>query len=85
MSKSNIGVNAIYNGGLTQGYTPQAGGNVGRSVINGLDSTAKKIGFFRNIVKPIADNLGLQSQVINNLVNKGYGKKKRTKKRKYKK
>lgn len=72
MSKSNTGMNAIYNGGLTPGIGIQTGGN---KIIRGLDNTAKRIGFFRNIVKPLTDSLGIKSPGINNIVNKGYGKK----------
>lgn len=81
MSRSNVGMNAIYNGGLTHGLNVQAGGS---KVIRTLDSTAKRIGFFRNVLKPLTASLGINSPGIDNLVNKGYGKKKRGRGRKRK-
>lgn len=74
MSKSNVGMNAIYNGGLTNGFNVQAGGN---KVIKSIDNTAKQIGFFRNVIKPLTVSLGIKSPGVDNLVSKGYGKKKK--------
>ena len=44
MSRSNAGMNAIYNGGLVMTLKPQVGGS---RALRGLNSSAKKIGLFR--------------------------------------
>jgi len=81
MSRSNNGMNAIYNGGLALNLRPQGGGS---KILKTLDNTAKQIGFFRNVLKPITASLGINSSGINSLVSKGYGKKKRGRGRKRK-
>ena len=76
MSRSNAGMNAIYNGGLVMTLKPQVGGS---RALRGLNSSAKKIGLFRNVVKPLTTSLGINSPGIDSLVSKGYGKRKRGK------
>lgn len=54
---------------------PQQGGNA----VANLDRAAKRIGFFRNVAAPLTKSLGIKSPGIDNLVSKGYGKKRKRK------
>lgn len=87
MSKSNVGLNAIYNGGLTSGYAPVQGGAGMLDWFKKANDMAKKYQIMSKL-GAIADATGARD-IINQKTGgyfdkavelgqkKGYGKKKR--------
>lgn len=68
MSNSRRGIDMIYSNHFM-------GGN---RVLDTLDNTAKKIGLFRNVVGPLAKAFGIKSPKVEGLIQKGYGRKRKT-------